>query len=305
MPARKARPAEARSYEHPQRAADIVSGETPIGRLFEFHPRLVETGRAAVLDLDLSAVKKLQPSAERAINPLRRFPTSAFDLTVIAPARASIGEIESRIATLAGDALVSIAFLRDFAGLDGSRSLSYRITTGASDRTLASDEVSAIRARIIAGLRAGGLRAEGVTGLDILTREVIACERCPRLREYCERVAETKRRAYRDWNYWGKPIPGFGDPKARLLVIGLAPAAHGGNRTGRVFTGDRSGDFLFRALYETGFASQPESVSRDDGMQLIRRLHLPPPCAARRRITNRIPTNSAIADRTWNASSIC
>jgi uracil-DNA glycosylase family 4 len=81
-------------------------------------------------------------------------------------------------------------------------------------------------------------------------------------------VAETKRRAYRDWNYWGKPVPGFGDPKARLLVIGLAPAAHGGNRTGRVFTGDRSGDFLYRALYETGFASQPQSISRDDGMQL-------------------------------------
>ncbi len=104
--------------------------------------------------------------------------------------------------------------------------------------------------------------------LNILAREVIACERCPRLREYCRRVAETKRRAYRDWDYWGLPIPGFGDPKARLLVIGLAPAAHGGNRTGRVFTGDRSGDFLYRALYETGFASQPQSVSRDDGMQL-------------------------------------
>jgi uracil-DNA glycosylase family 4 len=107
-----------------------------------------------------------------------------------------------------------------------------------------------------------------VNRLAILEREVIACERCPRLREYCVRVAETKRRAYRDWNYWGKPVPGFGDPKARLLVIGLAPAAHGGNRTGRVFTGDRSGDYLYRALYETGFASQPQSVSRDDGMQL-------------------------------------
>ncbi len=104
--------------------------------------------------------------------------------------------------------------------------------------------------------------------LDALAREVIACERCPRLRQYCEKVAETKRRMYRDWEYWGRPVPGFGDPKAKLFVIGLAPAAHGGNRTGRVFTGDRSGDFLYRALYETGFASQPESVSRDDGMKL-------------------------------------
>lgn len=107
-----------------------------------------------------------------------------------------------------------------------------------------------------------------MTRLEALDREVTACERCPRLREYCTRVAQTKRRAFRDWVYWGKPVPGFGDPHARLLVIGLAPAAHGGNRTGRVFTGDRSGDFLYRALYETGFASQPESVSRDDGMKL-------------------------------------
>lgn len=107
-----------------------------------------------------------------------------------------------------------------------------------------------------------------MTKLQILSNEVVACERCPRLREYCERVAREKRRAYRDQEYWGRPVPPFGDPKARLLVIGLAPAAHGGNRTGRVFTGDRSGDFLFRALYENGFASQPNSVSRDDGMKL-------------------------------------
>jgi len=107
-----------------------------------------------------------------------------------------------------------------------------------------------------------------VNRLDILRREVIACERCPRLREYCKKVAEVKRRAYRDWDYWGRPVPGLGDPQAGLLVIGLAPAAHGGNRTGRVFTGDRSGDFLYRALYETGFASQLESVSLDDGMKV-------------------------------------
>jgi uracil-DNA glycosylase len=105
-------------------------------------------------------------------------------------------------------------------------------------------------------------------GLSALTDEVIACERCPRLREYCRRVGEIKRRAYRDWEYWTKPVPGFGDPRARVLVIGLAPGAHGANRTGRIFTGDSSGDFLYRALYQTGFASQPESRSRDDGLKL-------------------------------------
>lgn len=104
--------------------------------------------------------------------------------------------------------------------------------------------------------------------IELLQQEVITCRKCPRLIEHCRRVALEKRRAYRDWDYWGRPVPSFGDPEARVLVIGLAPAAHGANRTGRMFTGDRSGDFLYKVLYDTGFASQPTARSRDDGLRL-------------------------------------
>jgi uracil-DNA glycosylase len=109
---------------------------------------------------------------------------------------------------------------------------------------------------------------ERLTSLKALNAAIVGCNLCPRLRNHSTEVARVRRRAYADWEYWGLPVPSFGDPAARVLALGLAPGAHGSNRTGRPFTGDGSGDFLYPVLHEAGFASQPKAVSRDDGMKL-------------------------------------
>lgn len=135
-----------------------------------------------------------------------------------------------------------------------------------------------------------------------IQRDIIACQQCPRLTAWCQEVARKKRRAYLDWEYWGRPVPSFGDTKAGLWILGLAPAAHGANRTGRMFTGDSSGDWLYDALYRSGFASQPESVSRQDGQKvtdawITAAVHCAPP--DNKPLPDEVTACAAYLDREW------
>ena len=158
MPGAKASPVDAADYEHPARSATIEWKGAEVGRLFELHPRLVETGRAAVLDVDLRALEALS-GAETKYEPIRRFPTSAFDLSVMAPLRAQAGKLSGMIAAAAGALLESVQFQRQYSGpplAEGVKSVSFRVTIGAADRTLSNDEIAAVRQGIIDRMRESG-----------------------------------------------------------------------------------------------------------------------------------------------------
>jgi phenylalanyl-tRNA synthetase beta chain len=158
MPGAQIEPTEAADYEHPARSAAILWKGTRVGRLFELHPRLIETGRAAILDLDLRPIRSLT-TEDTKYTPIRRYPSAAFDLSVVAAEREYAGKLESAVASFAGALLESIQFLREYSGPqvgDGKKSVSFRLTVGSPERTLASEEVSEIRAGIIEGMRGLG-----------------------------------------------------------------------------------------------------------------------------------------------------